>query len=266
MIADRIRDRISNFDGSMGICYIDLGTGNSCSAGNCDVFPASGIVKLMLLVETFRRIEDGTLHKNDRHILKREDRIEAVETGEHPSYGALAHLHNGIELTIEDLYKLSVTVSDNMAFNILLKKLSLKEVNHTMERMGFSKSRIRRAILDINSINQGIENEVSVREMANLLYRMYKGQVVSEKASKEMLDIMKRHQKTSVLPYHFEERLPVAHVTGYDDTLLLDVGIVYGPAPFVLAMASEASDIKNAESIMRDITLMCYKNSIELNK
>ena len=56
MIADRIRDRISNFDGSMGICYIDLGTGNSCSAGNCDVFPASGIVKLMLLVETFRRI------------------------------------------------------------------------------------------------------------------------------------------------------------------------------------------------------------------
>lgn len=264
MIADRIKDRIENFEGSIGICYIDLGTSNSCSAGNGDVFLASGIVKLLTLVECFRRIEDGTLGKEDTYVLKTEDRLEVVETGE-PSYGALEHLHSGIELTVEDIYKLCVTVSDNMAFNILLKMLTMDEVNHTLERMGLSKSRVRRLILDMESIKKGIENEVSIREMANLLYRMYKGQVVSEKASSEMLDIMKRHQKTSVLPYYFGERVPVAHVTGYDDTVLLDVGIVYGEAPFVLAMGAEASDIRNAESVMRDVALMCYKNSMEIN-
>ena len=59
MILDKIKDRIGNYDGTIGICYIDLGTGESCTAGNCDVFPASGMVKLLILIEAFRQMEEG---------------------------------------------------------------------------------------------------------------------------------------------------------------------------------------------------------------
>ncbi len=265
MISDIIKDRIGHFDGDIGIQYIDLKTNVSCGGGNCDVFPASGVVKLLVLIEVFRQMEEGLIKSSDKYVLKAEDYPKALEEGE-KSYGALEHLHVGTELTIEDLYRLMVTVSDNIAFNILLKIVSMENVNNTMAQFGFKYTRINRALFDTDSANKGVENWISVREIASLFYRMEKGQIVSNKASREMLELLEKHQRTSVMPYYFKESLTIAHQSGYDDTLILDVGIVYGENPFVLCMASSAEDTRNAESIMRDVTLMCYNNSGELNE
>lgn len=262
MILDKIKDRIGNFDGTIGICYIDLGTGESCTAGNCDVFPASGMVKLLILIEAFRQMEEGTIHRQDKYVLKEEDYPHSEEK----SYGALEFLHVGAELTLEDLYKLNVTVSDNMAFNILLKQLTMDSVNRTMEKYGCHKTRINRALLDDEKTAKGVKNYVSVQEMANLFLRMEKGQLVSGRASREMLDILRHHQKTSILPYYFSEYMEIAHQSGYDEREIMDMGIVYSEYPFILCMASSTDNIRNAESIMRDITLMCYQNSMGVNR
>lgn len=262
MILDKIKDRIGNYDGSIGICYIDLGTGESCSAGNCDVFPASGLVKLLILIEAFKRMEEGTLKKTDKYILTEADYPNTSEK----SYGALEFLHVGTELTIEDLYKLNVTVSDNMAFNVLLKMFTMEEVNRTMEKYGCRKTRIHRALLDDEETARGVKNYVSVQEIANLFFRMQKGQLVSGRASWEMLEILRHHQKTSILPYYFSEYMEIAHQSGYDEREIMDMGIVYSEHPFILCMASSADHTRNAESIMRDITLMCYENSLTINR
>lgn len=262
MILDKIKDRIRNFEGNIGICYIDLGTGESCSAGNCDVFPASGLVKLLILVEAFKRMEEGLIERFDTYVLQKEDYPNSSEK----SYGALEFLHEGTELTIEDLYKLNVTVSDNMAFNILLKLFTKEAVNATMERYGFHKTRIHRALLDDVQTARGIKNYVSVHEMANLFFRMEKGQIISGRASREMLDILCHHQKTSILPYYFSEYMEIAHQSGYDEREIMDMGIVYSEYPFILCMAASGDNTRDAESIMRDITLMCYQNSIERNQ
>ncbi|MEF9921516.1 MAG: serine hydrolase [Anaerovoracaceae bacterium] len=260
MILDNIKNRIGNFGGDIGISYIDLKSGQSSSTGNCDVFLASGSVKIMTLVEAFKRIEEGTLNKDDKYTLKETDYLNKGRVGV-KTFGALEHIHQGIELTIEDLYKFSITVSDNIAFNILLKMFGTEEINKTIKMLGYSKTKVHRAIYDSDKMNKGIENLVSVQEMASLFYRMYKGQVISRNASKNMLDILKDHQKDSIIPYYFDESLQVAHQTGYDDELIMDMGIVYSENPFVLCMAASDSNTRNAESIMRDITLMCYRNS-----
>ncbi len=265
MISDNIKDRIGNFEGDIGIQYIDLKTNVGCGGGNCDVFPASGAIKLLVLIEVFRQMEEGLIKRSDKYVLTPEDYPQALQEGQ-KSYGALEHLHPGTELTIEDLYRLMVTVSDNIAFNILLKIVSMENVNQTIERYGFKNTKVNRALFDTKSVEKGIENWISVKEMATLFYRMEKGQIVSNQASREMLDLLEKHQRTSVMPYYFKESLNIAHQSGYDDTLILDMGIVYGDNPFVLCMASSAEDTRNAESIMRDITLMCYNNSKDLNK
>ena len=262
MILDKIKDRIGNFDGTIGISYIDLGTGECCNAGNSDVFPASGLVKLLILIEAFKRMEEGIINRSDKYVLTKEDYPQTEEK----SYGALDFLHVGTELTLEDLYKLNVTVSDNMAFNILLKLFTKEAVNSTMETYGCHKTRIHRALLDDEETAKGIKNYVSVQEMANLFYRMEKGQIVSGRASREMLDILLHHQKTSILPYYFSESMEIAHQSGYDEREIMDMGIVYAEHPFILCMASSTDNIRNAESIMLDITLMCYQNSMGVNR
>jgi len=265
MISNKIKDRLLSYEGDIGIYYIDLKSGISVQAGTDDVFPASGIVKLLVLIEAFRRIQEGKLNKDDKYVLKKEDCFNFM-LNEEKTYGVLEYMHEGIELTIEDLYNISMMVSDNTAFNILLKMFTMEEVNKTIDMLGFSKSRVNRLFFDNDKVKKGIDNYVSVSEIAMLLYRMEKGQIISRQASKEMLDIMKHHQKNSVIPHCFDESMIIAHQTGYDTTLLLDMGIVYAENPFVLCMAAKGKNIRNAESVMRDVTLMCYNNSIELNK
>ena len=261
MILDKIKDRIGNFDGSIGICYIDLKSGENCSAGNCDVFPASGMVKLLTLIEAFRRVEEGRLKKEDTYVLKKQDYPNTSER----SVGALEHIHVGTEVSMEDLYKLSIIVSDNMAFNILLDLFTAEEVNRTLQEYGFRKTVINRPIYDMEKIARGIQNYVSVQEVATMLLRMYKGQLVSGNACSEMIEILCNHQKGSILPFYFMENHRIAHYSCSDEGEIIDMGIIYGENPFILCMASTASNTRNAESIMRDITLMCYQNSNEIN-
>lgn len=265
MILDNIKDRIGTFRGKIGIGYIDLKSDKSLYAGNCDVFLASGSVKIITLLESFKRIEEGRLSKDSKYILKESDYIGNKEK-KIKTFGALEYLHEGIELTLQDLYSLSVSVSDNIAFNILFRMFGEEDINKTLDMLGFPKTRLQRAILDSEKINTGVENYVSIREMLSLFYRMHKGQIVSNKASYEMLEVLKEHQQNSIIPYYFNEELPIAHQTGIDDNLIMDMGIIYSENPFILCMAAEDSNTRNAESIMRDITLLCYRNSNKSRK
>lgn len=265
MILECIKDRIRSFSGKIGIYYIDLKSGESFSAGNCDVFLASGSVKIITLVEAFKRIEEGNLSKSSSYTLNKSEFIN-IPYNKNKTFGALEFVHDGIKLTLEDLYRLSTAVSDNIAFNVLLRTFGIDAVNRTLDSFGFYKTRINREIYDEKKIKKGIQNYVSIEEMASLLYRMYKGQLISNVASKEMIGVLKEHQQNSIIPYYFGETLDVAHQTGFDDGLIMDMGIVYSKNPFVLCMAAEDSNTRNAERIMRDITLICYKNSNKSEK
>ncbi len=260
MILEKLKDRIGDFEGKIGICYIDIKTRSCYTAGNCDIFPASGTIKLLILIEAFKRLNEGQINKTDPYVLKPDDYPQVREK----SYSALEHIHQGATLTLEDLYRLNVTISDNMAFNILLKLFGKESVNETLRELGFKKTSINRAINDYEAISKGIQNFVSVREMANLLLRMYEGQIISKSASREMLDILCEHQNNSPLTYNFMENMKIAHQSGYDDNEIHDMGIVYCDSPFILCMASSVPNIKNAESVMRDITMMCYQNSCKI--
>lgn len=260
MIEDNIKNRIGDFYGNIGVSYIDLATERGISAGNCDVFPASGSIKVLALIEAFRRLEIGEVSKDTIYKLRKSDCINHGR-GNQKTFGALEYLHEGTELTVEDLCKLCIAVSDNSAFNILFRMFGADSINRTAGMYGCRSTKVNRAIYDYAAMEKGVENYVSVKEMANLFFSMYKGKVISRRASREMLEILKSHQKDDIIRYYFDESLPIAHQTGYDDGLIMDMGIICSEKPFVLAMAATGSNTRNAESIMRDITLMCYRNS-----
>jgi beta-lactamase class A len=263
MIQNEIEDRISNLEGKLGIYYYNLDAGTHLFAGNNDEFHSSGISKLLLLIEVFSQIENGVINKNDTHILNEND--FSYSNGQkisEPSYGVLSYLHSGLELTISDLCYLMITVTDNTAFNILLKIVGIDNVNKTMENFGYKVNRINREFFDKEKISRGIDNYHSVREIANVFYRLYLGQMISSRASAEILSILKDHQRRNIIPYHFPEDFPVAHQTGFDDGIIHDVGIVYGDHPFILCMCASDVDTRKAEGVMRDITLMCYNNAM----
>ena len=258
MIAEAINDRLSNIEGKFGVNYIDLTSGQEILCGNCNVFPASGGVMLLALVEYFHAIEVGKL---DENRICRFYRADYPDAGTY-SYGVLKYLHDGIETTISDLCNLMITVSDNIAFNMLLDILGMDNVNETFQSLGYQDMRVNRKIYDFAQMKKGVQNYISIREMAAIFLRLYKGQLISEEASRRMLRLLTQHQRGSIIPHVLKEDMEVAHQTGFDDDLILDGGIVFAEKPFILVMAAADTNIRKAESIMRDITSICYRGTM----
>ena len=266
MILNKINDRIGTLSGKIGVYYMDLTTDESCFAGNCDIFPSSGIAKLFVLIEIFRQLEEGKLKDDDIHELSDEYYYSLLHVDRDPSFGALHYLHPGLKLTIKDLYSLMVSVSDNAAFNILLRKVGMKNINSHIKELGFQDIVLNREFFDYEKIEKGVDNYHSVQETGEIFKRLHQGQLISGKASREILNILKHHQKTTVLPYYFKENQPIAHQTGFDEGMIHDAGIVYTQHPFILCMSANKVDTRKAESVMRDIVLICHKNSKTINE
>ena len=189
MLNKTISDRIGKLPGKIGVYYKDLNSGFSFYEGNSEMFSAAGLSKLFLLIETLRQIDDGILSSDAVHILKDKDKV--------PSIGALSSLHEGIELTIEDLSRVMISVGDNTAFNILLEKVGIESLNETLKIFGYENSKIRRAFFDQAAIENGIENTVSIIELGDLFERIYRGQLISKKVSHYIIELLKNQQRRS---------------------------------------------------------------------
>jgi beta-lactamase class A len=260
-ILNKISDRISSLNGAIGIYYMDIDTKRSCFAGNTDIFPSMGISKFLLLIEIFRRIEEGSLRMEDRYHWQSHSQFAVPEEDYEQTVGVLAFLHDGIELTIRDLVMLMIVVSDNTAFNILLGMTGPDRVNRTLETLGMKHTHVNKFIYDENGYPLEEDNHHSVREMGELFFKLYKRQLLSAGASEEMIRLLKYHQRRNILAYYSDGLYSVAHQTGFDADITHDMGIVMTAHPFILCMSVSGVNAAQAGNIMRDIVLLCCEHS-----
>lgn len=257
MLADKIKDRICGLEGKIGIHYTDLQSRDSCFVGNNDEFVAAGIAMLPTLVEVFSQIYGGGLEKDSVYKLAERDKA--------PSIGVLRCLHEGLELTVEDLYKTMISICDNTAYNVLTDLVGIPRINATMESLGFYRTKVLRKFYDYERMKQGIENIFSIQEVAELFSRLYNGQIISTEASEEILEVLKGQQHNFIIPHSFGRSIAIAHLTGEDEGTIHDVGIVYSKHPFIICLAANESNVLSAQEAMRDVVHMCYQNSMKYN-
>ena len=77
-------------------------------------FRAASVVKIPLMIEVYRRVEAGTLRLDEAHVLADAERAAGS--------GVLLHLHAGLAPSIEDLVYLTMSISDNTATNLLIRR------------------------------------------------------------------------------------------------------------------------------------------------
>lgn len=254
MIMRAVTDRLANVEGDIGVVYIDLTSGKHFSFGNRKVFPSGGITMLMVMIECFKAMEEGRISRETAYRLKHSDMGDQFLY----SLGVLQYLHEGIELTVEDLLNLMVTVSDNEACNILIDILGKDQINRTFRELGYEKMYIQRKKYDFEKMKQGIDNFMSVEDVASIFEKLYHGALISKEASEKMLALMTQHQKTQIMPDLFKEKIMISHMTSIDDWEIADCGIIYAEKPFILVMAASRVDSRKMEPIFRDITKICY--------
>lgn len=240
---NRICKQIAEYPGKTGFYYKNLITGEEAGVNGAEPFLAASVIKLPILIELFFQMEQGILNGGELFVLKEEDKM--------PGCGSLRFLHEGVRLTLEDLYSLMITVSDNTATNLLIKRIGMEAVNRRMEEFGFRGIRLNRLLFDHAAAAQGIENTAAPEEIGHLLEGIYRGTVVSKSASDRMLSILLGQQLNGKIPFYLDE-FEIAHKTGEDEGITHDVGIVFADQPFVVCFCGNGVNVPGFERLIQD--------------
>jgi len=245
----RVQSLAAGLQGELGLFAKRLGTGETIEWQADTRFPTASVIKLPIMVEAFEQISRGALSADAIVTVRASAKVGGS--------GVLGELHDGAEVTIRDLIRLMIVVSDNTATNLLLEHVGVANVNARMRAYRLANTILFRPTFGRKvEVSPELEREFGLgmstpRDMGVLLEMIATGRAVNEPASKEMRAILEAQQDTRMIPRKlpFEAReIVVANKTGTDEEKLADssgvkghvradVGIVRsGEVTFVIAI------------------------------
>ena len=120
-----------------------------------------------------------------------------------------------------------ITVSSNLAANLLIQKVGAKNVQKTMDMLGAADVRVLRCVEDTKAYEAGKNNTVTAKSLALLYVKLARKEILSRKASEAMLGILLKQRFADMIPAKLPRGVNVAHKTGSSPGVQHDSGIVY---------------------------------------
>jgi beta-lactamase class A len=202
-------------------------------------FPAASVIKLPMLIDALGLVQAGSLRLEDRYPMKASDHASGS--------GVLQVMQAGLEPTLRDLLALMIVVSDNTATNMTLDILGgVDATNARFAKMGLETSRVLGKLqvaweFKTEAQRQGILAEITPLETVELLEKLWHGQLLGPEMRERALEILGEQQYTEIIERYLPEGTKTATKSGSITGVRNDVGIVYAPRPYAVALASKGS-------------------------
>lgn len=184
--------------------------------------PSASLIKLPSLAAFWEAVEAGRVDPNERVTLPAEAlRVEGT--------GVLRALSPGLQPTWSDLATLMITVSDNVATNLIIDRLGMASVQAWIDKAGLVDTQLERRMMDRAAMSAGRGNWTSAADMERLLSAVAVGTCVSGEASRRMRQALDAQQIQDRLSRRLGDRVRVANKTGNFADVIHDAGIVTWP-------------------------------------
>ena len=221
----RIHAEIASFKGKVYLFAKNLDTGQEYSFNGDERVKTASTIKIAVMIEAFARVAEGRAKWTDELVLTKAARYSGS--------GILPELGDGLRLTLRDCVNLMMLISDNTATNMVLDYLTTDAVNARMDSLGIKQTRIMRRVGSGGESKEGKLEEnkrfglgaTTPHEMVQIMGKLDRGEVISQAASKEMIDLMKREQARYAIGRTTAD--PMASKYGALDRLRSCVAIVY---------------------------------------
>ena len=231
--------------GQIAVGVKNLATGEEFFLRGDDVMPTASLIKLAVMVETFRLFEARKFNFDHKLTLTKDDTV--------PGAGVLTDSFSpGATFTLLDAVRLMITVSDNTATNMVLDTITIPATNATMAKLGFPETRINAKVFkgSTTSVDPARTKKyglgsTTARETTGLLELIATRKAVSPTASDEMLGILKKNHDNEMLVRGLPAGATFAHKTGAVSNARTDAGVLYlkgKPAVVICVLTNENAD------------------------
>ena len=183
----QIEETIQGFNGSIGI-YIKNLKNNKVVAINADtIFPTASMVKIPILIGVIDKINKGELDYREK--------LQYRDSLLYPGVDILGTLKDTAKIELGKVIMLMLTMSDNTA-SLWLQTLAGKgtRINEILDSLGFKNTRVnsRTPGREVNRSQYGW-GQTTPKEMATLMEKIFKGEVVNKDRSFQMLRLLGRN-------------------------------------------------------------------------
>jgi len=231
-----------------------------------DSFHAASTMKVPVMIELFHQVKEGnirldeplTIHNQFASIVDGSPyQLDPADDSEADLYRA-----EGQTRTLSQLCELMITVSSNLATNLLIEKLGVDNIRATVHRLGADGMNVLRGVEDNKAFAKGLNNTTSARGLQVLMTAIADGKAVDPDSSRRMIEILERQQFNDGIPAGLPASTRVAHKTGEITKIHHDAAIVYARQPFVLVILVRGlGEEKESAAVMADITRMVYQST-----
>lgn len=224
---------IKEAEGQYGIYYYNLVTGDEFGINDKDEYIAASTIKIPLNLYLYTRIKSGSVDPQGILTYLEDDYEEGT--------GQIRYEETGKTYTIRELSKLSITISDNVAANMLFRFLGINNVKDYMRKAG-------------GIVVKDGENVSCPRDMGlymKLVYEFYRKQ---GNLGEELMNNFLNTEFNDRIPALLPNETKVAHKIGTQVGVLNDVGIVITDNPYVLSVMSKEVDEEKAPEVIAGIS------------
>jgi beta-lactamase class A len=229
-------------------------------------FHAASTIKVPVLLGVFDAVDRGRFEAHSRvHVRNRfysaaDGTAFRVQSGRDAN-GAV-HAAIGKTLRITELLEHMIVTSSNLATNLLVDLVGVREIVGTLQRLGLEGIELCRGVEDEVAWAQGLNNRITAQGLCRALRLIAETRAISADASAAMLEIMHQQRFRKGIPAGLPDDARVAHKTGEMSTVAHDAGIVYldGREPYVVVILTEwETDVEGRQGAISDISRAVYE-------
>jgi beta-lactamase class A len=194
--------------------FVNSTSGEYTEAGADRVLPAASTIKLPILIALFQAVDAGQVQLTEQLTITK----AAIAEGS----GNLQAEKPGTKVSILVVATKMMTISDNTATNLIVDRLGGKAVlNQQFRRWGLTATTINNPLPDLEGTNT-----TTAKELARSMLAIDRGKIVSDASRAQILEMMSRVKRNTMLPKGLGKGAKIAHKTGDIGTLVADVGSI----------------------------------------
>ena len=237
---DAILARIAKSGAEVGLAFRTMDGKDEWYSRADEGFHAASTMKVAVLIELFHQAKERKLRLTDTVVVKNEFhsivddsiyKLDAADDSEADLYKA-----EGKMRTLSELVELMITISSNLATNLLVEKLGVENIRAEVHALGADGMNVLRGVEDGKAFQKGLNNTTTARGLAVLLTAIAEGKTVDAESSQQMIAILERQKFKEAIPAGLPPGTRVAHKTGDITKIHHDAAIVFARRPFVLVV------------------------------
>jgi beta-lactamase class A len=255
---------------TFGIAAADLSSGRSIVWNEREMFHAASTMKTPVMIEVFRQASTGRFHLDDSVLVKNEFKsivdgssyaMDLKDDSDDSMYGLL-----GRRTTMRHLVEQMITVSSNLATNILIDLVGADSTTATMRHLGATEIQVLRGVEDGKAFDRGLNNRTNAADLKTIFEALAEGRAVSPSDDRSMVEILLRQRFRDKIPALLPTDVRVAHKTGNITGVEHDSGILFLPDGRVIVMVILSKDWKDQRAARAAIAGIARAVYDEFNK